>query len=93
MQSELKKTLSPFQLWAIIVGMVISGMYFGWNNALAFAGPVGFIIAIVIVTVFYTAFMFSYAELSTAIPDAGGSAEYATRAMGRFGGFWQAFLL
>lgn len=91
MQSELKKTLSPFQLWAIIVGMVISGMYFGWNNALAFAGPVGFIIAIVIVTVFYTAFMFSYAELSTAIPDAGGSAEYATRAMGRFGGFLAGF--
>ncbi|MFL0197591.1 ethanolamine permease [Clostridium sp. WILCCON 0269] len=91
MQSELKKTLSPFQLWAIIVGMVISGMYFGWNNALAFAGPVGFIIAIVIVTIFYTAFMFSYAELSTAIPDAGGSAEYATRAMGRFGGFLAGF--
>ncbi|MCH3963731.1 MAG: ethanolamine permease [Clostridium sp.] len=91
MKSELKKTLSPFQLWAIIVGMVISGMYFGWNNALAFAGPVGFIIAIIIVTLFYTAFMFSYAELATAIPDAGGSAEYANRAMGRFGGFLAGF--
>ncbi|MBA5850166.1 ethanolamine permease [Clostridium sp. cel8] len=91
MKSELKKTLTPFQLWAIIVGMVISGMYFGWNNALAFAGPVSFIIAIIIVTLFYTAFMFSYAELATAIPDAGGSAEYASRAMGRFGGFLAGF--
>lgn len=91
MHSELKKTLSPFQLWAIIVGMVISGMYFGWNNALEFAGPVAFIIAIIIVTIFYTAFMFSYAELATAIPDAGGSSEYATRAMGRFGGFLAGF--
>lgn len=91
MKTQLKKTLSPFQLWAIIVGMVISGMYFGWNNALAFAGPVIFIIAIIIVTLFYTAFMFSYAELATAIPDAGGSSEYAKRAMGRFGGFLAGF--
>ncbi|WP_010237043.1 ethanolamine permease [Clostridium arbusti] len=91
MENKLKKTLSPFQLWAIIVGMVISGMYFGWNNALSFAGPIGFIIAIGIVTLFYTAFMFSYAELATAIPDAGGSSEYASRAMGRFGGFFAGF--
>lgn len=91
MENQLKKTLTPFQLWAIIVGMVISGMYFGWNNALSFAGPVGFIIAIAIVTLFYTAFMFSYAELATAIPDAGGSSEYAIRAMGRFGGFFAGF--
>lgn len=91
MSNKLKKTLSPFQLWAIIVGMVISGMYFGWNNALAFVGPVGFIVAIAVVTLFYTAFMFSYAELATAIPDAGGSSEYATRAMGRFGGFFAGF--
>ncbi|MDT8718726.1 ethanolamine permease [Clostridium sp. 19966] len=88
MSNKLKKTLSPFQLWSIIVGMVISGMYFGWNNAMAFTSPMGFIVATLIVTVFYTAFMFSYAELATAIPDAGGSSEYAVRAMGRFGGFF-----
>lgn len=91
MNNELKKTLKPIQLWSIIVGMVISGMYCGWNNALEFTCPVGFIIAILIVTVFYTTFMFSYAELSTAIPHAGGASEYASRALGKFGGFFAGF--
>jgi ethanolamine permease len=91
MNSELKKTLKPIQLWGIIVGMVISGMYCGWNYALDFTSPVGFIVAILIVTVFYTTFMFSYAELSTAIPHAGGPSEYASRALGKFGGFFAGF--
>jgi ethanolamine permease len=91
MNNELKKTLSPVQLWAIIVGMVISGMYCGWNYALDFTSPIGFIVAILIVTTFYTTFMFSYAELSTAIPHAGGPSEYSSRALGNFGGFLAGF--
>lgn len=91
MSSELKKTLSPLQLWGIIVGMVISGMYCGWNYALDFTSPIGFIAAILVVTVFYTTFMFSYAELSTAIPHAGGASEYCSRTMGNFGGFIAGF--
>lgn len=87
----LKKTLTPFQLWAIIVGMVISGMYCGWNYALQYTSPVGFIIATLIVTLFYITFMFSYAELSTAIPQAGGPSDYAKRAIGPFGGFIAGF--
>lgn len=91
MNNELKKTLKPMQLWGIIVGMVISGMYCGWNYALEVTSPIGFTIAILIVTVFYTTFMFSYAELSTAIPHAGGPSEYASRALGKFGGFIAGF--
>lgn len=91
MENGLKKTLTPLQLWGITVGMVISGMYFGWNYALAYTSPIGFIIAIVIVTLFYTTFMFSYAELSTAIPHAGGPSEYASKALGNFGGFLAGF--
>lgn len=91
MSSNLSKTLSPVQLWGIIVGMVISGMYFGWNYALQFTSPVGFGIAVLVVTLFYTTFIFSYAELSTAIPHAGGSSEYVKRTMGNFGGFITGF--
>ncbi len=91
MNNELKKTLKPIQLWGIIVGMVISGMYCGWNYALEFTSPIGFTIAILVVTIFYTTFMFSYAELSTAIPHAGGPSEYASRALGKFGGFFAGF--
>jgi len=28
---SLKKAITTTQLWAIAVGMVISGEYFGWN--------------------------------------------------------------
>jgi ethanolamine permease len=91
MSHTLAKSLSPLQLWGIVVGMVISGMYFGWNYALQYTSPIGFIIAVLIVTLFYTSFMFSYAELSTAIPHAGGSMEFAKRTMGPFGGFITGF--
>lgn len=91
MSNTLSKTLSPLQLWGIVVGMVISGMYFGWNYALQYTSPIGLIIAVSIVTVFYMTFMFSYAELSTAIPHAGGSMEFAKRTMGSFGGFITGF--
>ena len=88
---HLKRVLKPIHLWAIAVGMVISGQYFGWSYGLAAGGPIGLIIAVVIVTVFYTTFIFSYAELSTAIPHAGGPSAYARKAMGPFAGFMTGF--
>jgi ethanolamine permease len=91
MSHSLNKTLSPLKLWGIVVGMVISGMYFGWNYALQYTSPIGLIVAVLVVTLFYTTFMFSYAELSTAIPHAGGSMEFAKRTMGPFGGFITGF--
>ncbi|WP_026677993.1 ethanolamine permease [Fictibacillus gelatini] len=86
-KNDLKKSLTPIHLWAIAVGMVISGQYFGWNYGFHEGGVVGLIVAAVIVTIFYTTFIFSYAELSTSIPHAGGPSAYARRAMGPFGGY------
>ncbi|MEH7468900.1 amino acid permease, partial [Priestia megaterium] len=83
----LQKQLKPIHLWAISVGMVISGQYFGWNYGFEQGGIIGLAIATLIVTVFYTTFMFSYAELSTSIPQAGGPSAYARRALGPFGGY------
>ncbi len=91
MNNSLSKSLSTVQLWSIIVGMVISGMYFGWNYALKYTSPMGFVIAVAVVTVFYLAFIFSFAEMSTAIPNAGASQEYARRTMGNFGGYIAGF--
>ena len=90
-EEHLKKVLKPIHLWAIAVGMVISGQYFGWSYGLDKGGPLGLMIAVAIVTVFYTTFIFSYAELSTAIPHAGGPSAYARRAMGPFAGFMTGF--
>ncbi len=87
----LLRVLTTAQLWGIAVGLVISGEYFGWNYGWAVAGTVGFIIATAVVTVFYIAFIFSYTELTTAIPDAGGPFAYAYRAFGPMGGFLAGF--
>jgi ethanolamine permease len=79
------------QLWGIAVGLVISGEYFGWNYGFAVAGTLGFAAATLIVTVFYITFIFSYTELTAAIPDAGGPFAYAYRAFGPVGGFLAGF--
>ena len=83
----LKKALTPLHLWAIAVGLVISGEYFGWNYGWEVAGPVGFLVATLGVTVLYVTFIFSFTELTTAIPQAGGPFAYAHRAFGPIGGF------
>jgi ethanolamine permease len=56
----LKKVLGTTQLWAIAVGMVISGQNFGWNYGWASSGTIGFLIATLLVTVMYITFIFSY---------------------------------
>ncbi|GGF24798.1 ethanolamine permease [Hymenobacter cavernae] len=83
----LKKALTPLHLWAIAVGLVISGEYFGWNYGWEVAGPVGFLVATLLITVLYVAFIFSFTELTTAIPHAGGPFAYSYRAFGPIGGF------
>lgn len=84
--AQLKRVLKPGHLWAIAVGLVISGEYFGWNYGWGVAGTIGFLIATLVVTVMYVTFIFSYTELTTAIPHAGGAFAYAYRAMGPLAG-------
>jgi len=83
---QLKKVLKPIHLWGIAVSLVISGEYFGWNYGWGVSGTVGFLIATVIITVMYITFVFSYTELTTSIPHAGGAFAYAYRAIGPVGG-------
>lgn len=84
--AALKRVLRPLHLWGIAVGLVISGDYFGWNYGLGKAGPVGMLAAVLVVTLMYVCFIFSYTELSTAIPHSGGPYAYARRALGPFWG-------
>ncbi|HEY1199955.1 MAG TPA: amino acid permease [Niastella sp.] len=83
---SLKKVLKPVHLWALAVGLVISGEYFGWNLGWDVAGTGGFFIATILVTVFYVTFIFSFTELTAAIPQAGGPFTYAYKALGPLGG-------
>jgi ethanolamine permease len=88
---HLKKTLKPIHLWAIAVGLAISGDYFGWNYGFAVASKYSFFASILLVTFFYISFALSYTELTTAIPQAGGAFAYSKRALGRVGGFIAGF--
>lgn len=83
---RLKKALTAIHLWAIAVGLVISGEYFGWNYGWGVAGTVGFLIATFAVTLMYVAFIFSFTELTTSIPHAGGPFAYSYKAFGPVGG-------
>jgi len=85
--TSLKRVLKPVHVWALAVGLVISGEYFGWNYGWKVAGTLGFFIATLIVTVLYTCFVFSYTELTTKIPHAGGAYAYAQKAFGNLGGW------
>lgn len=90
-QGTLKKALSATYIWAIAVGLVISGEYFGWNYGWAVAGTVGLLIATIIVTILYLTFVFSFTELTTSIPSAGGPFAYAFKAIGPLGGYIAGF--
>ena len=89
--SSLKKVLGVTHLWAIAVGLVISGMYFGWSYGWGVGGTMGLLIATIIVTILYITFVFSFTELTTSIPQAGGPFAYAFKAMGPLGGFIAGF--
>jgi ethanolamine permease len=84
---QLKRTLGPVTIWALGVGYVISGMYFGWNLGLPAGGPYGLLAATLLVTVMYVTFVLGYAELACAMPKAGGAFVYARAAFGPRVGF------
>ena len=85
---ELKQSLTTLQLWAIAVGLVISGEYFGWSFGWASAGTLGFTITALFIAAMYTTFIFSFTELTTSIPHAGGPFAYARHAFGPKGGYF-----
>ncbi len=85
--TELKRALGPLNLWAIAVGLVISGTYFGWNFGLKDGGYIGMLIATLLMGLMYLCMVLSLAELSVMMPHAGGPYAFARRAFGPLGGF------
>ncbi len=69
---QLKPTPGTWQRWGTAVGLVISGEYFRWRYGWGTAGTLGFLVTTLLVAVMHTCFVFSFTELTTAIPNAGG---------------------
>lgn len=86
-QRKLRKSAGWVLLWALGVGAVISGEYFGWNFGLGAGGFWGLTIATFLMAVMYVCMVYSIAELSTALPHAGGFYSFTRNALGPFGGF------
>lgn len=74
-------------LWALGVGAVISGDFFGWQAALI-AGFDGLLVILSLVTVLYVLLSFSIAELSTTLPAGGGPYIFALHGIGRPAAFF-----
>src|SRR5206468_2237243 len=83
----LKKPLGVLHIWALGVGAVITGEYFGWNLGLRDNGPVAMIVASLIVCLLYLTWVLALSELSVALPFAGGPLAYGRRTSGPTLGF------
>src|SRR6202790_2896783 len=86
-QRGLRRHAGVLQLWALGVGAVISGDFFGWNFGLLSGGFGGLIIALGIITLLFLGLCCGIAEMSPALPHAGGAYSFARTAMGPWGGY------
>ncbi|MGH0035642.1 MAG: ethanolamine permease [Myxococcota bacterium] len=86
-ERRLRRHAGVGSLWALGVGAVISGDFFGWNFGLAAGGFGGLLIATGIITVLYAGLCFSVAEMTAALPHTGGAYSFARSAMGPWGAY------
>lgn len=84
---RLRRHARVLHLWAMAVGAVISGDFFGWNYGLAAGGFGGMLLAVLVMTAMYIGLCYSIAEMSPALPHAGGAYSFARTAMGPWGGY------
>lgn len=82
-ETGLRKTAGWIQLWALGVGAAISGSYFGWQTGLLTGGFGGLLLATFAIATMYVCLVFSIAELSAALPDAGGFYNFTRAAFGK----------
>jgi ethanolamine permease len=81
----LRRHARVLHLWALGVGAVISGDFFGWNFGLIEGGFGGMLIALAIMTILFAGLCFSIAEMSPALPHTGGAYSFARTAIGPWG--------
>ncbi len=86
-QRGLRRHAGVWSLWALGVGAVISGEYYGWNFGLDTGGFGGLLVAAIFIAIMYYGLVYSIAEMSPALPHTGGAYSFARSAMGPWGGF------
>lgn len=92
-KSGLPKKIGIFSIWAIGVGLVISGESFGWNLGWGITGPVWFFVPVFVAALMYFGLVQSLIELACVYPDAAGPHDYVKRAFGRKAGAFIALAI
>ena len=87
--NKQSKKLGIFAIWAIGVGMVISGESFGWNLGWAITGPLWFFVPVAVAALMYFGLVQTLIELACVYPDATGPHTYVEKA---FNKKWGAFI-
>ncbi len=70
-----------------MVGLVISGQYFGWSYGLVYGNALEFFIAVIIIISFYTCLVFSLSRLSLFSPIIKSPNDFVLKHLGSFFGF------
>ncbi len=83
----LRRFAGIWSIWALGVSVVIPGEFAGWNYGLITGGFGGLLIATLVVSVMYICLCYSLAEMSSAMPFAGGGYGFARCALGPWGGY------
>jgi ethanolamine permease len=81
-QRQLKRSAGWVLLWFLGVAAVISGDFFGWQFGVGVAGFGGMLIATFVIAIMYVCMVLCIAEMSTALPHAGGFYSFTRNAFG-----------
>ena len=73
----LVKTLRPYHVWALGVGIVLVGEFMGWNFTVAKGGILGSLLAMLVAGTMYTIIALCASELGSATKLAGGPYDWA----------------
>ena len=78
--------LGVFDVWALGITIVIGGQYFSWNTGYV-AGFGSYLISTILIGTSYICLCFCNAEISSALPFAGGAYGLARVSLGMYPGF------
>ena len=92
-ESELSRELSLFHITMMGVGMMIgAGVFVTTGIGIGIAGPGGMLMAFALNGLLAFLSVMTYAELASAIPQAGGGYSYVQQSIGGFTGFFSGWI-
>ncbi|MCX7093951.1 MAG: amino acid permease [Methylobacter sp.] len=93
MNASKSQSLGVFSLWAIGVGLVISGESFGWNIGWGIIGAKSFFVPVLIAATLYFCLVKNLIELTCVYPNSEGPQAFAELAYGKIVGNFISIVL